>query len=73
MSRLTNGNSKSHTIKNARSTLEVTSASGASELWKPCHELPKMQRNITDRMLPPYRVWIPYQMIQTTARMKMKK
>ena len=63
----------SQAIKNVKSCFDVTFALAESVLSKLCQELPKMQRSITESMLPAWKVWIPYQIMQITARMKIKK
>lgn len=47
-----NGNSISQAMKKAKSCFEVTLAVGESVFVKFCQELPKMQRSMTERMLP---------------------
>jgi hypothetical protein len=49
----TNGNCMSQTRKKARRTFDEISALSLRVLVKFCHELPKMQRSITERIDPP--------------------
>jgi hypothetical protein len=49
---LTNGNCISQAMKKVRSCLEVMFALAERVFSKLCHDSPKMQRSMTERMLP---------------------